>query len=257
MAGEDNPADLASRGIDPGKLQDNNLWWNGPNWLNSPEACWPKQPNFPKITDENILIESKLVAHICIREQFEKGLWYRFPRNKQRPLTFLKAYGSFDKLKRVMATILRAMHNFKNKDNGERITGPLKREELRKAMLKLIQLDQQNTFHKELQLQQDEKIERNATIWYDKQSEILRLNGRVRSDNLSFDEQYPILLSPTGDLATLIIRQAHLLTLHGGVQHVLQTVRQQFWIYKARQLAKTIILRCPTCFRYRIQLSKQ
>lgn len=66
-----------------------------------------------------------------------------------------------------------------------------------------------------------------------------------------------MLLSPKGDLSTLIIREAHKNTLHGGVQQVLQIVRENFWIYQARQLAKKLIGQCPTCFRYKIKLQKQ
>lgn len=32
---ESNPADLASRGILPQNLIDNDLWWYGPQWLQS------------------------------------------------------------------------------------------------------------------------------------------------------------------------------------------------------------------------------
>ena len=30
---QDNPADIASRGIDPSKLKNCSLWWSGPQWL--------------------------------------------------------------------------------------------------------------------------------------------------------------------------------------------------------------------------------
>uniref|UniRef100_A0A1I7VN48 Reverse transcriptase n=1 Tax=Loa loa TaxID=7209 RepID=A0A1I7VN48_LOALO len=37
-----NPADQASRGLLPGKLKDNSLWWNGPSWLWEPKEKWPE-----------------------------------------------------------------------------------------------------------------------------------------------------------------------------------------------------------------------
>lgn len=44
-------------------------------------------------------------------------------------------------------------------------------------------------------------------IWYP-EYESLRLDGRIRSDNLTRDEQFPILLDKTGVLAPLLIRDA-------------------------------------------------
>lgn len=71
------------------------------------------------------------------------------------------------------------------------------------------------------------------------------------------DEQCPVLLSQNGDLAHLILREAHIVIMHGGAQLMLQTVRQQYWIYKSRFLAKNVIAQCEQCFRYRIKLAKQ
>jgi len=45
VAGEDNPADLGSRGISASELQLHNIWWNGPKWLIKSYESWP----IPKI----------------------------------------------------------------------------------------------------------------------------------------------------------------------------------------------------------------
>eukprot|EP00117_Sycon_ciliatum_P031101 scpid25928/ scgid24391/ len=37
----ENPADLPSRGTTTGNIEDNQLWWNGPDWLSSSTASWP------------------------------------------------------------------------------------------------------------------------------------------------------------------------------------------------------------------------
>ncbi|GFV52827.1 integrase catalytic domain-containing protein [Trichonephila clavipes] len=39
---KENPADIASRGIDPKCLPDCKLWWQGPPWLRLETSSWPK-----------------------------------------------------------------------------------------------------------------------------------------------------------------------------------------------------------------------
>lgn len=267
VAGVENPADLASRGVKPSKLVNCHLWWNGPQWLKLNKAQWPKYRPTMGDSESMVSAEVKIVSHVMLVKPLSRGPWYnnkiksplvafqKFSRQRATPL--LSTYSRFTKLKRVMATILRSINNFRNAKHGPKKIGPLTNEELHNATMKLIQLDQKLSFSKELNaLLANEQCE-NASVWLDNKNKILRLSGRVQSDNLTFNEMYPILLSPNGDLAPLIIREAHLKTLHGGVQLTLQTVRQQFWVDKARLLTRKIIGHCPTCFRHKIKLSKQ
>ena len=39
--GEENPADIGSRGEFSSKLKDDELWWKGPPWLLNEESSWP------------------------------------------------------------------------------------------------------------------------------------------------------------------------------------------------------------------------
>ena len=39
IPGVENPADLASRGVNPLLLASNSLWWNGPTWISSEEEA--------------------------------------------------------------------------------------------------------------------------------------------------------------------------------------------------------------------------
>ena len=41
VSGLENPTDSASRGIFPGEMARNHLWWHGPSWLQEPETDWP------------------------------------------------------------------------------------------------------------------------------------------------------------------------------------------------------------------------
>ncbi|EJD76135.1 pao retrotransposon peptidase [Loa loa] len=39
---EDNPVDIATKGLSPVKLRQYKLWWEGPSWLTGPESGWPQ-----------------------------------------------------------------------------------------------------------------------------------------------------------------------------------------------------------------------
>ncbi|GBM26377.1 hypothetical protein AVEN_239372-1 [Araneus ventricosus] len=55
---KENPADIGSQGVSPKDLPDCRLCWEGPTWLSSPEADWPKQPVL-KDSDQHVLKERK------------------------------------------------------------------------------------------------------------------------------------------------------------------------------------------------------
>lgn len=93
-------------------------------------------------------------------------------------------------------------------------------------------------------------------IW-DAEDKLLRIDGRVRTDNLTKDEQYPILLDKNGALAELLMRNAHFENGHAGTQLMLQYIRKKYWILGARPLAKRITKECPICFRLRMKTSQQ
>lgn len=84
---------------------------------------------------------------------------------------------------------------------------------------------------------------------------IIRIGGRLRHFTLSFATKHPILAPHP--IAKLIIRHAHVRSLHAGVQLTLATVRQEYWILKARTLVKQIIHQCVTCVRERAETPTQ
>lgn len=43
VAGEENPADLVSRGVSASDLVNNEKWKFGPSWLRDPKSSWPTQ----------------------------------------------------------------------------------------------------------------------------------------------------------------------------------------------------------------------
>ncbi|GFU41243.1 uncharacterized protein TNCV_1848261 [Trichonephila clavipes] len=57
-----NPADIASRGIDPKCLADCMLWWQGPPWLRLETSSWPKAESSCDEASDEIKTEQKSVS---------------------------------------------------------------------------------------------------------------------------------------------------------------------------------------------------
>lgn len=57
---QENPADLASRGLSLKELRKNNLWWKGPNWLKQKEILWNKPTNLDTYEEKRMDIEVNL-----------------------------------------------------------------------------------------------------------------------------------------------------------------------------------------------------
>lgn len=259
--GVDNPADLASRGIPPSALEKNDLWWTGPSWLKQDENQWPMAP-IHMLTDDDDDSEIKpLIHHIAVDPPLDRGPWYQHhrPGKSMTPTSLLSTYSKFSTLHNAATGILRAVSNFKARKNTEKKTvGPSSPEERDQSLQYLVKTDQAQTYSKELQQLTDTNPSKpkDRTLLLDPRG-ILRYNGRVVSPNLTYNEQYPMLLSPHGYLAKLLIKQAHEKTMHGGTQLILQLLRQNFWIPKARRLTRSVIAKCLNCARQNAPATSQ
>ncbi|XP_061724166.1 uncharacterized protein LOC133530287 [Cydia pomonella] len=70
VSSEDNPADLASRGIRASELANNELWWSGPRWLKDTNTEMLRATTIPT-TD----LESKKSFHTSVQDT---PIWERF-----------------------------------------------------------------------------------------------------------------------------------------------------------------------------------
>ena len=53
------------------------------------------------------------------------------------------------------------------------------------------------------------------------------------------------------ELATKLVEQAYLTTLHGGLALTVSKIREDYWIPRLRRLAKRVIKSCNGCKRFR------
>ena len=134
--------------------------------------------------------------------------------------------------------------------------------ELENAKTKIIRSVQQEAFHKEIQnLKNNLPLDRKSKISnlhpFLDQDGILRVGGRLQHSLLKYGEKHPVILPYKNHLTTLIVREAHAKTLHGGNQMTLAYVRRAFWVINGKKAVKFHISKCTKCIRYKAQTAQQ
>ncbi|UYV61064.1 hypothetical protein LAZ67_1003288, partial [Cordylochernes scorpioides] len=132
VKGEDNPADLASRGISLDQLLDLELWWHGPPWLKT--TSQPYNDAIPVI-NEKCLSEQRIKTNLFVK------------RNISYP--FITRYSSLNKLKRITRWIFRFFYNCRKLLKREK-SGALSIEEIETSFNRIIRCAQQEDYYIDL-----------------------------------------------------------------------------------------------------------
>lgn len=242
-----NPADCASRGLHGDDLLQHPLWWKGPPWLRSPQELWPQAP---VSCHDDPLEERKAASHHVAKAI---STW-----------DLSEKYSSWVKLVRITAYVLR----FINACRRPRIHDPGKSEG---ATLSSADFDTAKTFwikHIQTSLFSEEinallaghpvssKSKLSALNPFIDDHGLLRVGGRLGKAPLPYPVRHTLILASHA-LVRLIAAHAHVRTLHGGLQLTLNTLRQEYWILRARSLVRAIIHQCLTCVRERASVPTQ
>ncbi|XP_068991458.1 uncharacterized protein [Neodiprion pinetum] len=176
-------------------------------------------------------------------------------------------YSKLSTLLKVTSLCKRAANRFLAKTTSNRVNtsitvGPISTLELSDAQLFWTKVTQQAYFAEEIrQIETSSSLTRShplsrLTPFIDSNG-FLRVGGRLNHSLLSYDGKHPFILPRESSFSTLIIDHHHRLTLHGGPQLTLATIRQRYWILGGRVPIRMFIHRCVPCARHRATLSSQ
>lgn len=237
-----NPADIASRGCSIQELKNSTMWWHGPSFLTSSSEKTPQSPTLPIETAPEKRKQQK-VFHV----------------HTPKPNYILEKFEDLSRLLHFTCLVFRWVQKTRTKTMPK---GPVSAEEVNKAEVHWIKYTQNHYFGHEIdRLKKDRILPKgnvllNVTPFVD-QENVLRMNGRVKNDEL-LQQKYSIILPAQSRFVFLIIRQAHQLqAVHGGVQLTLRALRERFWIIHARNQVKKLIGNCLVCYRAKTKLLKQ
>ncbi|XP_031634739.1 uncharacterized protein LOC116348029 [Contarinia nasturtii] len=233
----DNPADIASRGALPSQLINNEQWFHGPSWLVSLEKDWPKA--IP-ILSPQLNTEERVHVNVIHTQPQEIELLLRF--------------SDLTHLLRVTARLFR----FINQHIIRKETLTYTKEfvtfaELRRAKDMWVKYIQSRCFDEEISsvnskgfVNEKSKLKSlNPTLI----NGILVVQGRLGRANLPERQKFPAILPAKSHFTQLVINHAHKTMLHGSIHQTLARVRQEFWVLNGRNVVKSFIHRCITCFK--------
>ena len=199
IAGSENPADCASRGLYPSELINHPLWWNGPNWLKNVSSEWPEQP---KLLFECSTPESAVeVCHITMTLQVKPVLIIAPDR-----------YSIFERLRRIVAWSMRFITNCRCK-RERHFTSYLTTSELYHAEAHIFSAIQAEQFSSVINLlKTNQPVPRGNCLLplspFVDSSGLIRVGGRQRLGHLSSSKKHPIILYGSHPIVKLIITQA-------------------------------------------------
>ncbi|XP_070515378.1 uncharacterized protein [Cardiocondyla obscurior] len=243
--GASNPADCASRGLDPGELKTLKLWWRGPSWLSGASGEMAREG---VMLEEADLPEARIKSHICDA------------MNKPSDSEFLLRFSSLSRLMRVSAWCLRWLRsrNVTVAHDSSRLDAV----ELQRSLLTWLRVVQTAHFSAEMNsIVLGKSLSRRHSLsklipFLDDQG-LLRVEGRLRHFLLSYDEKHPVILPKDSHFTQLVVAACHARVLHGGVQQTLGFFRRRYWVPGGRSLVKGHIFRCVRCARWRTAVPQQ
>ncbi|XP_055527173.1 uncharacterized protein LOC129719790 [Wyeomyia smithii] len=249
VPGEQNPADLISRGVHLSELIDSSLWWNGPPWLAAVDQPWPQLPEELRNVKQKDL-ETRKGVSLSIVVQNEPNLYTK--------------YSSFTTLLRMSALCKRFADNCRTRRRRKQQAdsrlhecriGPLSVDELNETLLLIIGQAQREQFATELSaLKEHKPVPNQSRLRFlnpELHNNLIRVSGRLKHAGIPSDAKNPLVLPAKHPLTRLIAETTHRQQLHCGPQLLLATLHQRFWPLGGRNLVRDVVHACVTCAKAR------
>ncbi len=232
-----NPADLASRGIDPRDETSIKTWLIGPQYLIQDESTCPQLPYKSEISDNDSEVKKEVAVN--------STELYKEPNIQD----LIDHYSDWNKLQRAVAWLQRFI-SYCGRQRCVLERGDLVAFEIESASSAILRHVHAASFGQELEdLAKGNPVKKNSCL---AMLNPILTNGLIRMSGRQIHTEYdvcPIILPHSDHVTEMIIRHCHKSNGHVGRHHVLAELRAKYWILRGPSAVKKTIGRCIACRR--------
>ena len=245
---DQNPADIATRGLKPAEILNNKFWFHGPDFL-----CTGRSD--PEI-------DASHPPAVCLKER-RKVVQVVVP--VQTGVSAVIKCEDFSSLQRLLArTVLYLRFVYWvakkfSKEPGDRFdfSVPEVYAQARSLWVKSVQSE---SYYQEIRfcsnnparvpsgMKVPTSLLKQLDLFLDSQG-ILRMRTRLQEAVVSYAVKYPVLLPKDHHFTKLLITGTHERLVHAGVRQVMSSVRGFYWVPHCRRTISKIVRSCGKCRR--------
>ena len=238
VPGEENPADILSRGVtDPVTLSSTN-WFTSASFLSKDEELWPNDEVGDLDGEDPEIRQKSVLFAMCVIDE-PTGI-------------DLNRFSNWLRLKRVVAWIYRFGSNCTTPKKTRKMDKALSLEELTTAEAHIVKEVQQEAFQDELRIIKGGKAvphtnKLSPLCPFLDETGTLRVGGRLKNVNIPHHMKHPPILPKQHQVTRIIIDWFHRRNGHVGPDHVLSLIREHYWIVNGLTVTKSVLGRCFFC----------
>ncbi|XP_063828939.1 uncharacterized protein LOC135078268 [Ostrinia nubilalis] len=278
---QQNVADDATRGA-PVNFTQHHRWFTGPKFLYEPADSWPAEkieqaaPTGEERTHSvaSSIVEPRVSDALPSPHRFSS--WLRLIRATARVLQAIHRFRAPLRRARPQSANVnsykRTTRNTEADPTWRRVAKPTAPPTPRRAVLTedvipplaaehivwaeelWVRAVQQEAFGAELEaLKKTEAVSndsrlRSLALAFDPCEPVIKLKSRITAaENITEEQKHPIVLDGNHQYTKLYVAWTHQKLHHGGVETVLNEIRQRFWVIRARPIVRSVIKSCQQC----------
>lgn len=164
---------------------------------------------------------------------------------------FLVRYSSWSVLLRKLAWLLKFNSSSKY----------LTTDDLQKATTAVVRLVQNEAYADEMgDLEKGKNVKRSSRIAKLRpmlDNGVIRVGGRISEAAIAFGAKFQMIMPPGHHVTQLLIAAFHQRLAHAGRNHILASLREQFWIPRGRSAVHKVVQSCLKCKKQRAATMEQ